>query len=53
MRFLLVRWTNVPELRVAIGICMFASNRVSMMRSGIVGGDHQANDLAALRPIGP
>jgi hypothetical protein len=52
MCFLLVRWTNEPDLRVAIGICMIASNRMSMTGSGIV-SNHQANDFAALRPNGP
>jgi hypothetical protein len=53
MRFLLVRWTNEPDLRRAIGICMFASNRTSITGSGIVNGDHRANDLVALPPNGP
>jgi hypothetical protein len=53
MRFLLVGWTNEPDFRCAIGICMFASNRMSMTGSGIVSGDHQANGFAALRPNGP
>jgi hypothetical protein len=54
MGFLLVRWPNAPNLlSVAIGICMIASNRMSMTGSGIVSGDHQANDFVALRPNGP
>jgi hypothetical protein len=53
MRFLLVRWTNEPDLSRAMGICMFASNRMSMTGSGIVSGDHHANGFAALPPNGP
>jgi hypothetical protein len=53
MRFLLFVWTNDPDLRRAIGICMFASNRMSIAGSGTVSGDHRANDFVALPPNGP